>query len=198
MDLIIKKETVDDYFAVENLTREAFFNIYMSGCDEHLVVRNLRNTKSYINELSLVAFFNNELVGHIMLTRARVEKDEVLCLGPISVLPKFQSKGIGSKLMKDAIKSAKNMGFKAIILLGNPDYYSKFGFKKCKDFEISLENGQCFDALQILHLSENNNIKGRFIYDRAFVADEKELEEYEKLFPYKEKTEPKIKIEIQK
>src|ERR1035437_10774999 len=93
-----------DFSRTEIITREAFWNLYKPGCNEHLILHNLRKCKSYMSELDLVAVVENEITGHIISTKARVtdplnNEHEILCVGPLSVLPGFQRKGIGSKLM---------------------------------------------------------------------------------------------------
>ncbi len=115
MKPIIQPATQKDFKITENITREAFWNIYKPGCDEHLVLNKLRNSKSYISELDLVAIFDNGIAGHIISTKAKVvdaqkNAHEVLCLGPVSVIPNFQKSGIGSKLINESIKIATELG----------------------------------------------------------------------------------------
>lgn len=134
MQIHIRRTTEKDFALTENLTRESFWNIYKPGCDEHLVLHTIRKTKSYIAGLDLVAVLENEIIGHILSTKAKVidlqnNEQEVLCVGPLSVLPDFQNKGIGSMLMIESIKIAKELDYKGMILFGNPGYYHRFGFK---------------------------------------------------------------------
>lgn len=203
MNLIIKQTSREDFSITENITREAFWNIYKPGCSEHLVLHNLRKSHSYIKELDLVAFYNNQIVGHIISTKAKVvdslnKEYEVLCVGPLSVLPDFQKKGIGERLLKESIEIARRLGFSGMILFGNPDYYHRFGFKNAKEFEITTKDYQNFEPFMALELFENSliDVRGRFIEDESFNVNEDKLNEFEKQFPYKEKQVTDTQLEM--
>jgi predicted N-acetyltransferase YhbS len=194
MKTIIRKTTEKDLFYTENLTREAFWNIHIPGCDEHLVLHNLRNSKCYISELDLVAIVENEIIGHIITTKAKIADSqnnefEVLCVGPLSVLPEFQKKGIGSALMKESIKLAQELNFCSMILYGYPEYYTRFGFRNAQVYGITTKEGNNFDPFMALELRPNGlyNVTGKFYEDDVFVTQPEELTEFEKQFPYKEK-----------
>lgn len=203
MKTLIQQTTDKDFSKTENLTREAFWNIYKPGCDEHLVLHNVRNSTSYIRELDLVAMFDNEIIGHIICTKAKITdseqyEHEILCVGPLSVFPEFQNKGIGSALLNESIKVAKELDYKCMILFGNPDYYHRFGFRNAQEYGITTKEGLNFEPFMALELQSNglHNVKGKFIEDDAFVTQPNELIEFEKLFPYKEKlvTDTQLKL----
>ncbi|MBN2893427.1 MAG: N-acetyltransferase [Bacteroidales bacterium] len=201
MEIIIKNTEKADFYKTENLTREAFWNLFKPGCDEHLVLNQLRKSKNYVAELDFVATLDDDIIGHIISTKAFVVdkndyKHEVLCVGPFAVLPTLQNKGIGSKLFKHSISKAKKMGFKTMILFGNPDYYHRFGFVNSKVYEISTKDNLNFEPFMALELLPNalENIKGRFFEDDGFITNEKNLIEFEKQFPAKEKGKPKIDL----
>lgn len=203
MKLIIKQTSRDDFSITENITREAFWNVYKPGCSEHLILNKLRKSQSYIKELDLVAFYNDQIVGHIISTKAKVvdsqnKEYEVLCVGPLSVLPDFQKKGIGEKLMNQSIQYARKLNYRGMILFGNPDYYHRFDFKNAKAFGITTKDYKNFDPFMALELFENSliNVRGRFIEDESFNVNEDELNEFEKQFPYKEKqiTDTQLKL----
>jgi predicted N-acetyltransferase YhbS len=203
MTTIIRKTSTNEFKITENLTREAFWNLYKPGCDEHLALHQLRRSTSYISELDLVAFLNDTLVGHIITTKAKVvdssgSESEVLCVGPVSVLPELQGQGIGSVLIRESIRIAGDMGYRGMVLFGNPDYYHRFGFKNAAEYGITTKEGRNFEPFMALELfqGELTSIKGRFFEDKAFETDEFTLEAFEKQFPYKEKGTPKINIEI--
>jgi len=194
MDLIIKQTEKEFFFQTENLTREAFWNLFKPGCDEHLVLHNIRKSENYTEDLDLVAFFNQQIIGHIISTKAKVIdsmnlEHEILCVGPISVLPEFQNKGIGSKLIEYSISLARKLEFVGMILFGNPDYYHRFGFINAKEFEITTKDFQNFEPFMALQLKENGleRVKGKFYEDTAYMIDQSELIEFEKKFPEKEK-----------
>jgi predicted N-acetyltransferase YhbS len=203
METLIRKTTENDFSYTENLTRESFWNIYKPGCDEHLVLHNIRKSKSYISELDLVAVQESEIVGHIISTKAKIidlqnNEHEILCVGPLSVFPKFQKKGIGSQLLNESIKVAKELNYKGMILFGNPDYYHRFGFKNAQEYSITTKEGLNFEPFMALVFQPDklDNIKGKFFEDNAFVTQPNELIEFEKQFPYKEKrvTDTQLKL----
>jgi len=193
MDVVLRLEEEKDYNSVENLTREAFWNIYKPGCDEHLLIHNIRNKKEFIKELDYVAVFNNEIIGNIVYAKAKIiginEEYDVITFGPISVLPAYQKKGIGKKLIDHTITKSKEMGFNAVIIYGNPKYYERFSFKNSKEYKITDMEGNYNDALMALELHPGSlkNINGKFFEGEAYKIDKKELEIFEKNFPYKEK-----------
>ena len=193
MDVLLRQEEEKDYNSVEYLTREAFWNVYKPGCDEHLLIHNIRNKKEFIKELDYVAVFNDEIIGNIVYAKAKIiginEEYDVITFGPISVLPAYQKKGIGKKLIEHTIEKSKEMGFNAIVIYGNPKYYERFGFKNGKEYKITDMEGNYNDALMALELQPCSlkNINGKFFEGEAYKIDKKELEIFEKNFPYKEK-----------
>ena len=201
MNLIFRKTESSYFFRTEYLTREVFWNLYNSGCTDHLILHNLRKSADYVPELDLVAVDDGEIAGHIISSRANIideqnEEHEVLCAGPFFVVPSMQNKGIGSKLFEYSISESKKLGFAAIILFGNPDYYHRFGFRNAKEFGITTKDGRNFEPFMALELHEGalKNISGKFYDDIAFEVSEAELNEFEKLFPPKEKGKAKIDI----
>jgi predicted N-acetyltransferase YhbS len=194
MQTLIRRTTPGDFLITENLTREVFWNLYKPGCDEHLVLHNLRNSNSYICELDLVAVFENEIIGHIISTKAKIadplnNEHEILCVGPLSVLPDFQKRGIGSKLLNQSIREAGESGYPGMILFGNPAYYHRFGFRNAQEYRITTKDSENFEPFMALELQINGlgQIHGRFFEDNAFETQPHELIEFEKQFPYKEK-----------
>jgi len=194
MSLIIRLEKENDYQEVERLTREAFWDVYKPGCDEHLVIHKIRKVPAFIPELDFVAVKDNRIVGNIVYSKAKVvdnenKEHEVIVFGPISVLPTFQGQGIGAALIEHTKEAAKGMGYKAIVIFGNPIYYHRFGFKKAESFGISTAEGKNFDAFMALELYRGSlhGITGKFYADSAFKVESEELEAFEKNFPYKEK-----------
>jgi predicted N-acetyltransferase YhbS len=194
MQISIQRATKNDFLITENITMKAFWNVYRSGCVEHLILHNLRNSNSYIRELDLVAFVENKIIGHILSTKAKIvdiqgNEHEILCVGPLSVLPDYQKKGIGSILLKHSIQTAKELGFSGIILFGNPDYYHTFGFRNAQQYGITTKDDQNFEAFMALELKNKvfETIRGRFFEDNAFKIKPEELVEFEKNYSYKEK-----------
>ena len=91
--------------------------------------------------MSLVAKYENKIIGNILLYPIKIinakREDVSLALAPISVLPKFQGNEIGSNLIREALEKTQKLGFKSVIVVGNSEYYPKFGFKKASKYGIS-------------------------------------------------------------
>ncbi len=190
----IRLEEKQDYKKVEYLTREAFWDLYRPGCSEHLIVHKIREVPAFVKELSYIACDDDNVIGNIIYSKAKVVNDEnkefeVLCMGPLGVLPPFQKKGIGSLLMNSSIKKTRELGFKAIVTFGNPKYYQRFGFVNAKNYGITTSSGENFDAFMALELFDGalDGITGKFYEDNVFKIEDEELEVFEREFPYKEK-----------
>jgi len=194
MTVTVRLENEQDYKAVENLTREAFWDIYRPGCCEHLVAHKIRQSAAFVKELSYVACDGPEIIGNIIFSKAKaVSSDntefEVLALGPVAVLPCRQKKGTGTLLINTGLKKAKELGFKAVILFGNPLYYRRFGFTNAKTYAITTSAGDNFDAFMALELFPRSleGVTGGYYQDNAFDIDDRELDSFEKNFPPREK-----------
>jgi len=194
MNISIRLENENDFRNVENMIREAFWDLYKPGCDEHLLVHKIRKTDAFIKELDFVACDEEKIVGNIIYSKAKVinennEEFEILCMGPLGVLPSYQGKGIGTLLMKHSIKVAKALGYNAIVIFGNPNYYHRFGFENAKKYNIQTSWGDNFEDFMVLELYEGSleGISGKFYEDSVFKINTEELNIFEKQFPYKEK-----------
>jgi predicted N-acetyltransferase YhbS len=195
MDIILRRETEKDYRAVEELTREAFWNIYVPGCSEHLILHRLRGAKAFVRELDYVAVQGGKIAGSIVYAETAVispagAAHKVLTFGPVSVAPELQGRGIGSALIKNTLRLARKTDWPAVVIYGDPEYYRRFGFRASKEFGITGKNGKFPAALLVLELRENApaNIAGFFDEGSAYdEAGEKELEEFDRQFPPKEK-----------
>lgn len=123
MDIELRLEKPSDYAETENVVREAFWNVYAPGCCEHYLVHVIRESHNFVRELDFVAVSEDQIVGCVMFVKGTVLGDdgvthEVLTLGPLAVLPSFQNKGIGRRLIEHAQIEAARQGYKAIILCG--------------------------------------------------------------------------------
>ena len=157
-------------------------------------MHKIRKVSAFVKELDLIACDNDVIVGNIIYSRAKVVNDEnkefeVLCMGPIAVLSSYQNQRIGSLLMQHSIEKARQLGYKGIVIFGNPDYYHRFGFVDAKEYNIQTSWGDNLDAFMALELYEDSlrGISGKFFEDEVFKIDNDELEYFEKQFPYKEK-----------
>src|SRR5690606_26205955 len=116
MDMNIRTEVDKDFKAVFDVIKNAFENEAYSDHQEHYLVERLRKSDAFVPELSLVAEINNEIVGYILLTKIKIidvnaNSYDSLALAPVAVLPNFQGKGIGRKLIETAHEKAKDLGF---------------------------------------------------------------------------------------
>ena len=190
----IRLEEEKDYRKVEELTREAFWNLYTPGCSEHFMLHNLRKSPAFIKELDFILEEDGEILGHIAYSHSKIIDEEnvshrVITFGPISVLPSYQNKGIGSALINHSLREAKALGYKAVCIYGDPRYYGRFGFRCGDKFDIKTSDGKFAAALMALELTPGalDNISGRLFEDSSFEVNNKEFEVFESTFPYKEK-----------
>ena len=207
INICIRKETPEDYYAVEELTREAFWRGFWGEgqtiCEEHLLVHKLRKTEAFVPELSLVAEMDDKIVGHIIYSRSKVVDDsgnehEILTFGPISTHPKYQGKGIGQALMKHSFKEAARLGFRAVIIFGYPDYYPRVGFRLAGEFGITTAEGNTFDSFMALELYPESldGISGKYYIDSVYEQlTQEETMEFDKRFPPKEAFVP-VSVEV--
>lgn len=142
MKINIRQESKKDHKIVFNIIECAFRNEKNSDHKEQHLVNRLRDSSAFIPELSLVAEANDQVLGHILLTKIKIinkeQEFDSLALAPVSVLPEFQNKGIGGKLIEAVHLKAKQLGYRSIIVLGHEKYYPKFGYKLLEQFGISL------------------------------------------------------------
>lgn len=181
--MIIRLEEEKDYFEVEQLTREAFWNVYREGCFEHLIIHNLRKSKSFVKELDYCIEVKNKIIANIVYAKGNLKLEngkirEILIFGPVSVLPEYQKKGYGKKLINYTIEKAKKLGYDAIVITGNPKYYKKFGFESCYKYKIyyeGLDKNEEAPFFMIKILNDNNvkNLKGIYSDPDCYRVDEK-------------------------
>ncbi|CEJ73796.1 GNAT family acetyltransferase [[Clostridium] sordellii] len=174
MNIIIRKENIKDKNIIYSLIKEAFKNEIHSDGDEPDLVNRLRNSKNYIPELSLVATFDESIIGYIMFTKILIENEdkesEALALAPLAVLPGYQGKGIGSKLINKGLEIAKNLGYKSVIVLGSETYYPKFGFKEALCFGIKAPFEVPSPNFMSIELEESalKDVSGTVVYAKEF------------------------------
>lgn len=190
-NLIIRQETAADFKSVELLTMRAFWNIHEPGCNEHLLVRKIRQSQDYLPRISRVAELNGKVLGAIYYTKAKVVNDktehEVITFGPLAVEPTLQNSGIGKALLEYTINLAKDAGYTGIIITGEPAYYPRLGFLTCDKFGITDAFGNNYDALMCLPLNKEkfSLIHGKFIESPIFTECDynEELKQLEDEYP---------------
>lgn len=193
-ELVIREERESDWFESEYVTKKAFWNLHVPGCNEHYLVHLLRSSEDYIPELTRVAEMDGQVVGLIMYAKSRVEdgetSHEVLTFGPLCVDPAFQKQGIGGRLLEATMALAREHGHRAIIIYGEPEYYPRFGFKTCDHFGITTHEGKNFDAFMAFELVPGalEGIKGKFYEAQVYEDCNSDLAEvYDKKFPFMKK-----------
>jgi predicted N-acetyltransferase YhbS len=164
----IRKETKDDYKAIDEVNQLAFGQEF-----ESQLVRKIRNGQNFIEELSLVALDETDIVGHILLSKIKIQGEreyETLALAPMAVKPEYQKKGTGKKLIRAGLKKAKDLGFGSVIVLGHSDYYSQFGFQKASQWNIECSfdvPDEAFMAIQLIP-GDLEDKGGTVIYPKEF------------------------------
>jgi predicted N-acetyltransferase YhbS len=175
MDAIISTERPEDYEEVIKLTDLAFKDMPFSSHKEGELVSKLRKGVNFVEELSIVAKLNNKIIGHILFTKLNIKDGEKLYetieLAPVSVLPEYQRKGIGSKLINEGIERAKKLGFKSVIVVGHPEYYPKFGFEPAAKYNLKSSIDVPSEVFMAMELVEDGlkDVKGTVIYPEEFL-----------------------------
>jgi len=163
----IRKEKDSDKKQIWKVHAEAF-----ETEAEANLVNALRDSGIYF--ISLVAEEDEEIVGHILFTPVELIGDDsalkLMGLGPMAVLPKLQKKGIGSQLVKTGIKNCSTKGSDAIVVLGHPEYYPKFGFVSSVKCGIRSEYDAPDEAFMVLELKKSSlkDKNGIIKYQAAF------------------------------
>ena len=153
IDIIIRKENPSDFNFIKLLNDNAF-----NQTQEGELIENLRKKTEYISELSLLAINSEVILGHILFFPVVILSGEkrysTLCLAPMAVLPEYQKKGIGRKLILEGLKRAKILGFNSVVVLGHPEYYPKFGFRPASFWKIKEPFGVPDEAMMAIELSK--------------------------------------------
>lgn len=201
MSIIIRNETTGDWRAVENLTRETFWNVYRPGCSEHYVLHRFRGSKRFVPELNLVMEKDGELIGHIMYARSEIITEDgislpIMTFGPISIAAKYQRQGYGKLLLDHSMEKARQMGAKALAITGNIAFYGKSGFVPASSRHIRYADADPSDELVpyflIKELEEGflDGIHGSYSDPEEYFAAERDpqgFEAFDALFPAKER-----------
>lgn len=196
-DYIIRLERKEEHRQVENLVREAFWNVYRPGCLEHYVLNQLRNDEAFVKELDFVIEKDGELIGQNMFMRAVIKADDgrdipIMTMGPICITPRLKRQGYGKILLDYSLEKAKELGCGAVCFEGNIDFYSKCGFTYASEFGIryhglSEDDDASFFLCNELIDGYLDTVTGEYSTPQGYFVDEAEAEEFDKQFPYKEK-----------
>lgn len=166
MSINIRKEQPSDVKIIHEVTVAAFLKAPHTDHTEQFVVKALR--ESGVLSISLVAEHEGSVAGHVAISPVTISDstDSWYGLGPISVLPSKQGKGIGSKLMCAAIQELKNIKAKGCVLLGDPNYYNRFGFKPREGLVFPGVPTEYFQAL----VFQGDLPQGNVAYHESFSA----------------------------
>jgi predicted N-acetyltransferase YhbS len=170
----LRQEKPKDYEAVFDLIDKAFQSEEFSDQSEKYLVEKLRKSDAFIPELSIVATVGNAVVGHILLTKVKIKNASAefpsLALAPVSVLPKFQNRGIGHKLIERAHQKARKLGFTSVIVLGHENYYPRFGYLQANKFNIELPFNAPKENCMAIELVQDGlkGISGKVEYPKEF------------------------------
>ncbi len=196
-DDTIRLEKPEDYREVENLVREAFWNVYRPGCSEHYVIHVLRDDPAFVKELDFVMEQNGVLIGQNMFMRTVIHADDgrvipVLTMGPIGITPERKRHGYGKELLDYSLEKATAMGFGAVLFEGNIGFYGKCGFRYARNFGIryhDLPEGadDSFFLCKELIPGYLDGITGVYQTPLGYYVDDADVEKFDKSFPHKEK-----------
>ncbi|MGG7177149.1 GNAT family N-acetyltransferase [Clostridium paraputrificum] len=174
MNFIVTKEKQEEFSEVEKVVEEAFKEAEFTDHNEHNLVKKLRNSSAFISDLSLVAKIDNKIIGHILYTELNImegdKRRKALALAPLAVLPEFQGKAVGSKLVRESLEKAKELGYGGVIVLGHENYYPKFGFIPAWKYGIKAPFDVPEDAFMALELKKDyfKNVNGTVEYSKEF------------------------------
>lgn len=190
-------ERTKDYRAVENLVRESFWNVYRPGCSEHYVIHVLRNDPAFIRELDFVMEQDGRLIGQNIFMRSIIKTDDggvipVLTMGPICVAPELKHQGYGKALLDYSLEKAAGLGYGAVLLEGNIDFYGKCGFTFAREFgirhhELPKDADAPFFLCKELISGYFDGVTGVYHIPQGYFVDDSDVEKFDRGFPPKEK-----------
>ena len=196
----IRLETPEDYREVEELTREAFWNVYAPGCVEHFVLHHYRSNPDFIPELDFVMEEDGRIIGHVMYSKAEIIREDgsvmpAWTFGPISIHPDYKRKGYGLKLLNYSIEKAREMGIGVLCMEGNIEFYKHAGFVLASSLNIHYhaepkESEVPYFLAQELIPGYLEGVEGTYHTPKGYsAADDNpdDFENYEASFPAKEK-----------
>ena len=195
-----RRETPEDYRAVENLVRESFWNVYHPGCTEHYVLRHLRNDPAFVKELDLVMEKDGRLIGQNMFMRAVIRADDgrelpIMTMGPICVAPELKRQGYGKRLLDYSLEKAAELGCGALCFEGNILFYGKSGFTYAREFGLRYHDlpagaDDSFFLCRELIPGYLDGVTGEYGPPKGYFAaaeNPEDFEAYDAQFPPKEK-----------
>jgi len=163
--MVIRPERAADQEAIAALTRAAF------GKEREVeMIEAIRASDGFVPELSLVAELDGRIVGHVLLSYVGLAGRRVLELGPMGVLPEQQGRGIGSALVREALRIADVRSEPLVLVLGHPTYYPRFGFRPASDLGITPPDPKIgADVFMAIPLhAYDPTLRGRVVFPAAY------------------------------
>jgi putative acetyltransferase len=166
MKIEIRKETAADVLGIEAVTISAFLKAPHTSHTEQFIVSALRKAGKLT--VSLVADANGKVIGHVAVSPVSISDGASAWfgLGPISVTPEHQRRGVGSRLMREALRILREQGAAGCVLLGEPEYYSRFGFQVDQNLVLPDVPPGYFQAISF----DSSRAHGSVSYHEAFNA----------------------------
>ena len=168
--MLIRRETAKDLTAVRSLVGAAFGRA--SAAAEPIEVDlldSLRASEDWLPALSLVAETTaGDVIGHVVCSRAVIDHIAVVGLGPLAVRPDHQGEGVGSALMHAVLAAAEALDIPAVVLLGSPDYYRRFGFRSAAELRVQSPDPDWGHYFQVRPLGARPCPEGAFRYAAPF------------------------------
>ena len=196
-DYVIRLERKEEYRAVEELVREAFWNVYRPGCSEHYVIHVLRDDPAFVKELNFVMEQDGNLIGQNMFMKTIIEADDgrtipVLTMGPIGITPELKGKGYGKALLDYSLEKAAETGAGAVLFEGNIGFYGKSGFDYAGKFGIRYHDlpedaDASFFLCKELIPGYLDGITGVYQTPQGYYVKDEDVEAFDKGFPPRKK-----------
>jgi putative acetyltransferase len=161
--VIVRAETPDDHDTIRRIVDEAFGDTITSA-----IVDGIRASDRFVPELSLVAVYEEQPLGHVISSYVDVVPGSrrVLQVGPLAVVPSHQRRGIGTALMRETIRIADERGEPLLLIEGDPAYYGRFGFTRADEQGIEMppeSHGPQYFMIRPLR-AYDSSLRGRAVY----------------------------------
>lgn len=192
--ICIRQERAEDFREVEQLHRNAFWDVQVPGCAEHYLAHILRGHPDFIPELDFVYELDGRIAANVMYTKSNLtdeqgNRETILTFGPVGVEPEYQRRGIGKALLEKSFEKAVELGYPAVVIFGDPDNYVARGFRSCKKYNVCLE-GDVFPTALLVKELKPGFFDGRKYFFRespAYEIQEEDVEAFDREFPPREK-----------
>jgi putative acetyltransferase len=193
-NITIRTEQPSDYRTVETIHRNAFWNLYVPGADEHYIAHILRDHADFIPELDLVITLDGQIIGNIMYTKSKLVtatglEKPIVTFGPVSITPAYQRRGFGKQLIDASMQQAADLGYGAIVIFGDPDNYVARGFQSCQKFNVWAADNTQPTAMLVKELQPQTLAGQKWFYHEspAMTYDPADARKFDEGFPEKAK-----------